>query len=205
MILALCIEPEWLRSFRTNWMASGAPGFFESSASRVTPEIRRLSPDLAAEMVHEPAAGARQEGLSSALVIAVIERFTLLRSIGASLRELARANGVDHRVRRAIALMRKNPSATLNVETLAFEAGLSRAHFFRLFETSTGVTPHVFLRARDLRRHQRMPEFQCAGPFHALLPGQMLGGSERIPSGREAWRRTRLAIPLLAEEIRRRS
>lgn len=147
MILALYIEPEWLRGFRTNWMASGSPGFFESSAGQVTPEIRRLSLDLAAEMVHDPAASGRQEELLSALMIAVIERFTPWRSIGTSFRELARANGVDHRVRRAIALMRKDPGATLNIERLASEAGLSRAHFFRLFETSTGVTPHVFVSA----------------------------------------------------------
>jgi AraC family transcriptional regulator len=31
------------------------------------------------------------------------------------------------------------------VETLAQACGLSRAHFFRLFEQATGATPHIFL------------------------------------------------------------
>jgi AraC-like DNA-binding protein len=145
LILALYIEPDWLRSFRPNWAASGTPGFFEHSAGEVSAHIRQTALDLAAEMVHEPGATRRQEELLSELMIAVIERFTPWRSIGASLREIARSSAVDFRVRRAIALMRSNPAAPLSIEKLATEAGLSRAHFFRMFEASTGVTPHVFL------------------------------------------------------------
>lgn len=145
LILALYIEPDWLRSFRPNWAASGAPGFFEHSAGEVTAHIRQTALDLAAEMVHEPGASRRQEHLLSELMIAVIERFTPWRSIGASLREIARSNAVDWRVGRAISLMRSNPAASLSIDKLAKEAGLSRAHFFRVFEDSVGVTPHVFL------------------------------------------------------------
>ncbi|MCP4564257.1 MAG: helix-turn-helix transcriptional regulator [Bosea sp.] len=145
LILALYIEPDWLRSFRPNWAASGSPGFFEQSAGEVSAHIRQTALDLAAEMVHEPGASRRQEELLSELMIAVIERFTPWRSIGASLREIARSSAVDFRVRRAISLMRSDPAAPLSIERLASEAGLSRAHFFRMFEASTGVTPHVFL------------------------------------------------------------
>lgn len=145
LILALYIEPDWLRSFRPNWTASGAPGFFEHSAGEVTAHIRQTALDLAAEMVHEPGASRRQEHLLSELMIAVIERFTPWRSIGASLREIARSNAVDWRVGRAISLMRSNPAASHSIDKLAREAGLSRAHFFRVFEDSVGVTPHVFL------------------------------------------------------------
>ncbi|MDR6869574.1 AraC-like DNA-binding protein [Bosea sp. BE125] len=145
LILALYIEPDWLRSFRPNWAASGAPGFFEHSAGEVTAHIRQTALDLAAEMVHEPGASHRQESLLSELMIAVIERFTPWRTIGASLREIARANAIDWRVGKAISLMRTDPAAPLSIDRLAKEAGLSRAHFFRIFEDSTGVTPHVFL------------------------------------------------------------
>lgn len=145
LILALYIEPDWLRSFRPNWAASGAPGFFEHSAGEVTAHIRQTALDLAAEMVHEPGASRRQEALLSELMIAVIERFTPWRTVGASLREIARANAIDWRVGKAISLMRTDPAAPLSIDRLAKEAGLSRAHFFRIFEDSTGVTPHVFL------------------------------------------------------------
>jgi AraC-like DNA-binding protein len=145
VILALYVEPDWLRLFRPNWAASGAPGFFEKAGGEVTAKLRRLSLDLAATLVHDPAAKQNQEQLLSDLMIAVIERFTPWRAAGPSLSEMARANVVDYRVRRAINLMRSNPAASPSIDRLAREAGLSRAHFFRVFEDSTGVTPHVFL------------------------------------------------------------
>ena len=145
LILALYIEPDWLRNFRRNWAASGSPGFFERSGGEITPQIRRLVLDLAAEMVHEPAAQTHQELLLGELMLAVIERFTPWRTVGSTLREMSRTNAVDWRVRKAISLMRLDPSARIGVDRLAREAGMSRAHFFRVFEGSTGVTPHVFL------------------------------------------------------------
>lgn len=145
LILALYIEPTWLRGFRTNWSASAAPGFFERPAATITPAIRRLSMDLAAEMVHAPESSAEQERLLAALMIAVIERFVPWRTVGASLREQARAKCIDYRVRRVINLMQADPTAGHSVERLAKSAGLSRAHFFRVFESSTGTTPHLFL------------------------------------------------------------
>ncbi|MDB5509997.1 MAG: helix-turn-helix domain protein [Hyphomicrobiales bacterium] len=145
IILALYIEPEWLRAFRPNWAASGAPGFFEKSGGEMTAHIRKLVLDLAAEMVHEPGAKTHQERLLSELMLAVIERFTPWRTIGATLRELSRTSAVDWRIRRAVTMMRTDPAAKIGVDDLAREAGMSRAHFFRVFESSTGVTPHVFL------------------------------------------------------------
>jgi AraC family transcriptional regulator len=145
LILALYIEPDWLHAFRPNWEASSAPGFFERPAGEITPQIRRLAHELAEEMVRASTASADSEDLLSSLMIAVIERFTPWKSIGASLWERARTQLIDRRIRRSITLMRADPSASLDIEMLAREAGLSRAHFFRMFEQSTGLSPHVFL------------------------------------------------------------
>ena len=145
IILALYIEPEWLRRFRPNWAASGSPGFFAQAGGELTAHIRRLVLNLSAEMVHEPEARIHQERLLSELMLAVIERFTPWRTVGCSLREHSRTTAVDSRIRRAIIMMRKDPAARIGVDELAREAGMSRANFFRVFESSTGVTPHVFL------------------------------------------------------------
>lgn len=145
LILACYIEPDWLKSFRGNWAASGAPGFFTHPAGTVTPEIRRLAFELACEMVHEPSGSGRRDELLSKLMISIIERFAPWRTIGSSLREVARRTSVDWRVRKAIDLMKKDPAASLDIDRLAHIAGMSRAHFFRVFDASTGVTPHVFL------------------------------------------------------------
>ena len=144
-ILALYIEPDWLKRFRPNWAASGAPGFFEKPAGEVSPYIRKLSMDLAAQMLSDPAAEIT-EVLLSDLMISIIERFTPWQAMSTLLRDFeARHGQFDWRIRRAINVIRSDPKATPNINALAKEAGLSRAHFYRLFERSTRMTPHLYV------------------------------------------------------------
>jgi AraC-like DNA-binding protein len=55
------------------------------------------------------------------------------------------AGVTDFRVRKSIRLMSESPGAEIELDTIAREAGLSRPHFYRLFRTQTGVTPHLYL------------------------------------------------------------
>jgi AraC family transcriptional regulator len=143
IILALYIEPVWLKTFRPNWAASGAPDFFDKPAGAVSPRIRRLAMDLAAVMMADPGANSAQEQLLSDLMIAVIERFTAWRAMACP--EGIDRHRFDWRIRRAVQLMRAEPHVAHDINTLAREAGLSRAHFYRQFERSTRMTPHVYL------------------------------------------------------------
>ena len=145
VILALYIEPHWLGAFRSNWVASAGPGFFSDPAGTITPRISELARELAFAMVHAPDDQPDQEERLADLMIAVIERFTSWRSVAPSLREVAASGAVDFRIRRALSVIRENPGAALDTGVLAREAGLSRAHFFRLFERSLNVTPRVYL------------------------------------------------------------
>ncbi|MGH6739665.1 MAG: AraC family transcriptional regulator, partial [Bradyrhizobium sp.] len=54
----------------------------------------------------------------------------------------AAAAVTDFRVRKSIKLMSESPGAELELDLIARESGLSRPHFYRLFRTQTGVTPH---------------------------------------------------------------
>lgn len=146
IILALYIEPEWLKIFRQNWGASSGGGFFQRPAGELSPRMRNIAMNLAQSMLADPGAKAGHEQLLSDLMIAVIERFTPWRSVSLPIR-LATTDGdrFDWRIRRAIELLRATPDIRCDVETLAREAGLSRAHFYRLFERATKVTPHVYL------------------------------------------------------------
>jgi AraC-like DNA-binding protein len=144
IILALYIEPEWLMAFRPGWAASGAPGFFGHPSGDVSPRIRHLAMDLAADMMARPQARAAHEAALSDLMIAVIERFTPWRSFPASIRETNARVG-DWRIRRIAAAMRAETRPGAGLDTFAKEAGLSRAHFFRLFESTVGVPPKVYL------------------------------------------------------------
>ena len=144
VILALYIEPEWLTAFRPGWAASGTPGFFGQPSGDVSSRIRSLAMDLAADMMIRPDARTAHESMLSDLMIAVIERFTPWRSFPASIREMNARSG-DWRIRRAAASMRTGIRRGVALETVAKEAGLSRAHFFRLFESSIGVPPKVYM------------------------------------------------------------
>jgi AraC family transcriptional regulator len=146
IILALYIEPAWLKSFRPNWAASSAPNFFDKPAGEVSRRIRRLAMDLAEVMMADPGANSTQEVLLSDLMIAVIERFTPWRSMThTSQSAAAEGHRFDWRIRRAVQLMRSEPQAAHDINALARVAGLSRAHFYRQFERSTRMTPHVYL------------------------------------------------------------
>ena len=122
------------------------PGFFETPAGEVSLRIRRLAMDLAAVMMADPGANSTHEQLLSDLMISVIERFTPWRTMS---HRLSHANNnrsrFDWRIRRAVNLIRVEPHLTRDVNSLARESGMSRAHFYRLFERATRMTPHVFI------------------------------------------------------------
>ena len=144
IILALYIEPVWLGGFRRNWIASGSPGFFEQTNVALPPNVRRLADEMAMSLACAAGTLLTQEALLSELMIAVIERFTPWREIGTSLRAVARGSSVDRRIRRALLAMRQDVKIE-SMDNLARQVGLSRGHFFRLFEESTQVPPRLYL------------------------------------------------------------
>ncbi len=144
-ILALYIEPAWLAAIRPNWIASGAPGFFDTNCGSVFPQTTTLARDLAALMLHDPGAEQEQQALLSNLMIAVIERFAPWRSTDR--KDCGRSCVRDFRIRRALSALRREPGQVHHMGRLARESGLSRAHFFRLFQQSVNVTPRVFANA----------------------------------------------------------
>ena len=145
VILALYIEPHWLKLLHRSWAASSAPGFFEAPTGEVTPRIRTLAMELAAGMVHDPSGRAAHEELLSELMISTIERFAQWRP-RATLSPLAQADKhrVDWRIRRALDVIRREPRG-MTMDHVAKEAGLSRSHFYRLFQRSLDVSPQVYM------------------------------------------------------------
>ena len=150
LIMALYIEPEWLKEFRPGWAASGAPGFFERPSGEVSPRIRQLTLLLAAEMMANPDAVRTHEETLSDLMIAVIERFTPWRSFPNSIRGMS-AVSCDWRIRRVVDAMRVQDSYA-SVDQFVKGAGLSRAQFFRLFDASLGVSPKIYLNVVRMER-----------------------------------------------------
>jgi AraC-like DNA-binding protein len=152
LILALYIEPQWLKEFRPGWAASGAPGFFEQPSGEVSPRIRHLTMQLTTEMMARPDCVRSHEQTLSDLMIAVIERFTPWRNFPSSVRGM-NAMTCDWRIRRVVEAMRAQEDGDCpNVDEYVKTAGLSRAQFFRLFESSLGVSPKIYLNVVRMER-----------------------------------------------------
>lgn len=143
-ILALYIEPIWLGAIESKLTASSHPGFFSRPCVEISPHIRRLTDALAMQMMcGEHFSEAQLEISLSHLMMSVIDAFSEWRSFDGTI--ATRPQLVqDKRIRRAIGVMRENLGSELNVDMLASSACLSRAHFFKLFQQCTAVTPHVY-------------------------------------------------------------
>ncbi|WP_395408478.1 helix-turn-helix domain-containing protein [Pseudoduganella sp. UC29_106] len=144
VILALYIEPSWLADLQRSLALSGHPRFFSEKVVKIDSHTRRLVENFVIEMWWaDEVSPERMEELLFNLIIAVIERASGWRDIVAMLRSRPAA-AMDARIRRAIALMREDLSRELDIDMLAQQCGLSRAHFFTLFQQSTQVTPLVY-------------------------------------------------------------
>ena len=175
LILALYIEPAWLNLFRSGWLASGSPGFFQQPSGEITPRIRRLAHDLAAEMMCRPGARSDQKSLLCDLMIAVIERFSQWSNHPRSIRSLNSSTITDPRIRRIVTTMQEDDKNTMNVIELARKAGLSRAHFFRMFEASTNVSPRVYF---NVLRMERAVDANIGSDDNVADVGERLGFGE---------------------------
>jgi len=144
LILALYIEPVWLVEIEKTLISSGQPGFFLRSCAEISGPIRKLSNALSMQMLYgdQPSEQALEEQLSG-LMINVIDAFSEWRNFNDS-RRSKHSQAYDFRVRRAISYMRANVGAEFDIDRLATEACLSRAHFFKLFQKSTNLTPNLF-------------------------------------------------------------
>jgi AraC-like DNA-binding protein len=145
IILALYIEPSWLGGIESALIASGRPGFFPQPCVEISKPIRKLSNQLAMQMLYGEQLGAEQlDILLSNLMLSVIDAFSEWRNFN-ELRKLALPHAPDARIRRALSYMRANVGAELDIDKLAAEACLSRAHFFKLFQQDTSLTPNLYV------------------------------------------------------------
>jgi AraC family transcriptional regulator len=145
IILALYIEPLWLGEIERALIASGRPGFFPQPCVEISKPIRNLSNQLAMQMLYGEQLSAAQVDMQlSNLMIAVIDAFSEWRCIN-DLRKSEMPRRPDPRIRRALSYMRGNVGAELDIDKLAAEACLSRAHFFKLFQQDTHLTPNLYV------------------------------------------------------------
>ena len=144
LILALYIEPGWLADLQRSLAMSGHPRFFPKPCVRISSATRKHAEAFVLELWwgDEISAG-RLEELLFDLITDVVESYSGWSDLASLLRSKPPV-AMDPRVRQSIAMMKQDIARDLDVDTLARRAGLSRAHFFTLFQRDTHVTPMVY-------------------------------------------------------------
>jgi AraC-like DNA-binding protein len=134
VFLALYIEPSWLRRADGIFASCAGPAFFPRSGVMITDDIRVLRTEMVQRIESDGYDDHREVAeLIFRLTTSIVHPFADWH--GASTRE---ERGVpDFRIRRAI----RTIGATMDLNRIACEAGLSRPHFNYLFRQYTGVSP----------------------------------------------------------------
>jgi AraC family transcriptional regulator len=144
LILALYIEPGWLAELQRSLALSGHPRFFTQSSIHITAATRKIAEEFVLELWWgDEMSPSRLEELLFNLVIAVVETYSGWRDLISLLRSNPPV-AMDARIRQSISLMKQDIAHELDVDVLAARAGLSRTHYFALFQRDTRVTPLVY-------------------------------------------------------------
>jgi AraC family transcriptional regulator len=144
LILALYIEPAWLAEIQRSLALSGHPRFFPQTTVPLKSATRKNVEEFVLELWWaDEVSPSRLEHLLFELIIEVIEKCTGWRDMSSLLKSRPPAS-MDPRIRQAIALMKQDVMREFDIDALAQKTGLSRAHFFTLFQRNTQVTPQVY-------------------------------------------------------------
>ncbi|TCT05055.1 helix-turn-helix transcriptional regulator [Aquabacter spiritensis] len=138
LFLVVYLKPEWLLAQTMTPLGARA---FPSSALVITREIAAWR-DKAVEMLLSAHRDLHLDPVLMALAQASSE--PIGTDLASSLLHLSAEGTIDRRVQRACRLLEQHPSHEGALSSVAREAGLSRAHFFKLFRQQVGVTPSVF-------------------------------------------------------------
>lgn len=137
--LVLYVKPEWFTNFG-RWTTAETLNFGRPEIE-ITPEVARLVTGVV-EILSANGTTGLLDGRLFELTSACHEqshRFVPGAQVATTERRIN-----DFRVRRAIGLMNENVDQSIDLGEVAMESGLSRPHFFKLFQEQTGVTPKMF-------------------------------------------------------------
>lgn len=137
VFLCLYVARAWLDERRA---ASGQPFSFPSPRVPIDDAVRRNCWRVLDQIL----TASRHD---AALIDEEVEKLLLAAMASSSATErrtLLRAPVLDRRLRAVIAYMREHVNEPVNVEDLAAQVKLSRAHLFALFRDQLHTTPQVF-------------------------------------------------------------
>lgn len=141
-VLAMYLDRDWLCDISPEIFGSARGRLFSAASAAMSMRLRRVGDELGLEMLHGELLGAeRLEFLLLEFVLALLDA----RLVRPSLSRWEGSRLSDHRIRRAITLLRERAGKQVRLEVIAREAGLSRSRFYDLFERCTGLSPGDYL------------------------------------------------------------
>jgi AraC family transcriptional regulator len=114
------------------------------------PSLPALRP-LSASIAYASAAAVGALDVSWEEVAVTLAVRTIQMTAGVSSEPRAFSVNAEARISRTVRAIDRDPSASLSLNALSREAGLSPYHFLRTFEQFTGLTPHRYVRRSRLR------------------------------------------------------
>ena len=136
-ILALYLEAGWLVRGSGNHSAWRP---FNRQSAMVDSRMRTLATKIAGTIAEATTPTAEED--LEADILCLLQQ-VLAANSSADLAPIA-VRPVDHRIRKAIGLMRADPRKSQCLDDVAQSVGLSRFRFFEQFSASMGMTPSVF-------------------------------------------------------------
>lgn len=167
LVLALYVEPRWMRSVDASFRTSARKDFFREPCAVLPAEIRRQVLDLADEMAAARRDSGRAFGLLERIMVQLTGRFSRNRELPRWAHDISSTIG-DHRIRKALSIIAERAATRLDLGAVAREIAMSRPHFFEVFHDSVGVTPNVF---RNVVRMERA----YGSLFETSLPVNLIG------------------------------
>lgn len=185
VLLAFYLSPFWLKDVDRRFAQSTHPKFFTRPMVHPSHRLIQMRDDVLDSLKqYEPPSTRVIEDLIAAVfaeIMILTAPLSHLSPVGAH-REL----GYDARIRQVVQSMLAGAGSPVVMEELARSVGLSRAHFFRLFQRSTGLAPMTFLNMHRMetclksvaRREMPLQDiaaqlgFDTAGNFTRFFAGQ---------------------------------
>jgi AraC family transcriptional regulator len=142
-LLALYLEPDWLRKIDRRFSLSAHPRFFGSPGCHVEGRLARFRDDLLDALADKESPCAK---LVEETIVALITELTAKARPSAALSACELMGGVafDARIRHCVERMQSMKGIAIEFDEIARSANLSRPHFFHLFRQQTGMTPATF-------------------------------------------------------------
>lgn len=142
-LLALYLEPDWLRKVDSRFSLSAHPRFFGRPALEVEGRIARIRDELLDMLAARDSPSAR---LVEDTIVALITELTTKAQTSSDLSPCELMGGVayDSRIRHCVEQLQHTKGIEVDFDDIARSANLSRPHFFHLFRRQTGVTPATF-------------------------------------------------------------